>query len=178
MGRPKGSKNKTPRTTSNEVDVPLPLDSSSEDQVVAVARNTDNDTPTQGQLAKAIQGLIDSAPVKRVPFAKFKTHSPFNPTGNKKRKLSRRCYQNGFPMDIRKLHDEEISLLNQLRPGRFIKGLVTVREILNGGNTDLHIYYANQTIDQRMANKQEWRNLGELLKRCLDESTVGIAVSV
>lgn len=133
----------------------------------APATNTDEDVPTQGQLAKAIQAIADSQPVKRVPYAKFKTRSPFNPRGIRRRKLTRRCYQNGFPMDVRKLHDEEISLLNQLKPGRYIDNLVTVVEAQNGENVDLHLVYKNKTIDQRMANAAQWRNLREMLKRCV-----------
>ena len=135
------------------------------------------DAPTQGQLAQsqidlanAIRTLADSQPVKRVPFAKFKTRSPFNPTGNKKRKLTRRCYQNGFPMMIKKLFDEEIDMLNKISAGKYMDGLVTIIIAQNGGNSDLHIVYDNKSFDQRLALKSHFRNLREMLSICLDEA--------
>jgi hypothetical protein len=151
----------------------LPQQASPEGVVVTDQRAA----PTQGQLAQsqvdlahAIRTLADSQPVKRVPWAKFKTRSPFNPTGNKKRKLTRRCYQNGFPMNIKKLHDEEIVMLNKVVPGRYMNGLVTLIQVQNGGNTDLHIVYENKSFDQRLALKSEFRNLKEMLSICLDEA--------
>lgn len=132
---------------------------------------------TQDQLARstvalagAIQTLADSQPVKRVPWAKFKTRSPFNPTGNKKRKLLRRIYQNGYPVNIKKLFDEEIAMFNKVEPGRYMGGLVTIVQVQTGGNTDLHIVYANKSFDQRLALMSSFRNLREMLSICLDEA--------
>lgn len=132
--------------------------------------------PSQGELAQAILALtqsqkafIDAQPVKKVPFAKVKSRSPFNPTGRRGRKLLRRCFQNGYRMPVDKLHDEEISLLNQIQPGRYINGLVVVKVQEVGMETDLHIMYKNKTIDQRLANKGEWRDLREMLRRILSE---------
>lgn len=180
MGRPAGSKNKV-KAQSNDVTVMTVEDfergvPGDEDEAPVEVRNTDNDAPTQGQLAKAIQALADSAPVRRVPFAKFKTRSPFNPTG-KRRKLSRRCYQNGYPMNIKTLHSKEIELLERLQPGKYINGMVGISVQENGGNTDLHIAYKNKNIDDRMANKSEWRNLEQLLQRCVDEAESGVLVA-
>lgn len=132
---------------------------------------TQNDLArSQMQLAGAIQTLADSQPVKRVPWAKFKTRSPFNPTGNKRRKLTRRIYQNGYPVMIKKLFDEEIAMLNKLESGRYMEGLVTVVQVQTGGNTDLHIVYNNKSFDQRLALKSNFRNLREMLSICLDEA--------
>lgn len=140
-------------------------------------------TPTTGQLAEAVMALVqnqktmlETQPVKRVPWSKFKTRSPFNPKGDKRRKLTRRCYQNGFPMNIRTVHDEEIALLNQLQEGRYINGMVRVVIAENGGNTDLHIIYKNASADDKLANAAEWRNLTELLKRCVQESSAVASV--
>lgn len=131
---------------------------------------TDQLAASQIQLATAVQALVDSQPVKRIPWSKFKTRSPFNPTGNRKRKLSRRCYQNGYPMDVRKLHDEEISLLNQMKPGKYFGGLVTAYEVATGGNVDLHIVYKNKSFDDRLALKSEFRNLREMLRGCVEQA--------
>jgi hypothetical protein len=199
MGRPKGSKNKTvakakPPLKSSIEDVARP---GTEAEDLVESNDVDDDglgtkatyvpapppTPTPqpmgitaDQLAQAtitlsnaVQTLADTASIKKIPFSKFKTHSPFNPTGKKNRQLTRRVFQNYFRVDIHKLHDEEISLLNQVKTGKYINNLVTIREVLNGSNTDLHILYNNKTPDQRMTNQSEWRNFTELLKRCLNE---------
>lgn len=120
-------------------------------------------------LAQTMKQLVDNQPIKKVPWARFKTKSSFNATGKRRRILERRCYQNGKRMFIPNLFDEEISLLNQVKPGKYIKGMVTIVEQQNGSNTDLHIIYANATETQRFANMQEWRSLTELLKRCVTE---------
>lgn len=185
VGRPR----KTPVKTVDQ-DEPTVLDAASfEDEgddnyapepgtVEETAAPVDDDAPvTQQQLAKTLQGLTqavtvmaESQPVKRVPFAKRKIRSPFNPTGNRKRKLTRRCYQNGYPMLVTRLHDEEIALLNQVRPGLYINNLVRVTETQNGGNIDLHIIYKNKGIDQQLANQQHWRDLRDLLRLCVEET--------
>ena len=145
-------------------------DEQEQDQPSRPLEMRDDERPTSGQLAQVIQTLVDSQPVKRVPFAKRKVRSPFNPTGNRKRKLTRRCYQNGFGMDVKKLFDEEISLLNQLEPGRYLNNMVTVNVVENGGNTDLHIQYKNKTPDDKLALSAEFRSLREMLKRCVEEA--------
>jgi len=180
-----------PKTTTVSFDEPVVSEASSPDDEYLLGQRTSEDDAleqekeaetapgvTNNQLAEAImqlaksqQAMVDSQPVKRVPWSKFKTRSPFNPTGNRKRKLSRRCYQNGYPMDVRKLFDEEIALLNQLRPGKYFSGLVTVYEVTTGGNVDLHIHYLNKSFDQRLALKSEFKNLREMLRGCVEEAS-------
>src|SRR3990167_4194699 len=80
---------------------------------------------TNDRLAEVLEKIIDSSPVKRLPFAKFKTRSPFNPTGNKRRKLTRVCYQNGAMLPIKVINDEEIALLNRIKPGKYLQNVVT-----------------------------------------------------
>lgn len=132
------------------------------------------------RLATSVQRFVDvqneDRPIKKVPWSRYKPKSVFNPTGDKKRKLTRRCYQNNHRLFIPNLYDEEISLLNQVEPGTYIDGLVTIVERQNGENLDLHILYRNATQAQRMENLTYWRNLGELLKRCLNEGPTDPAV--
>jgi len=166
MGRPKGSKN----TVKGEPEVTVmglePIEDE-EDYVEPEAPE-----PSQKEINKALvetmQAVVNSQPVKRVPWAKFKTKSSFNPTGNRKRKLDRRFYQNGNRVFVPVLHDEEIALLNQIEPGTYIKGMVKVFEQDNGTNTDLHIVYKTGK-EHQLANSQEWRSLTEMLKRCVTE---------
>jgi hypothetical protein len=115
-------------------------------------------------LAKGQETLINSQ-VRKVPFANHKPRSSFNPTGKKRRKLTRRCYQNGYPMNINLLHDEEIELLNRLQAGKYLNGLVTVRVEDKGAESALNIIYRNKSVDERFALKNEFRDLREFLRR-------------
>lgn len=119
-------------------------------------------------LAKTVQVLADSQP-RRVLLANHKPTSSFNPLGKRKRVLKRKMYQNGFPLNVNILTDEEISLLNQIKPGRYIKGLVSVFQTYKGSDTLVNIVYVNKTVDQRFALKDEFRNLGEMLKLIVEE---------
>lgn len=130
---------------------------------------------TNADLAKAIMALVQTqtavaqSVVHKVPYANHKPRSTFNPAGNKKRKLKRRCYQNGYPMNIALLHDVEIEALNRLKGGKYLNGLVTVRTDDRGEDSTLNILYRNKSIDERMALKSEFRNLTEFLKRAVEE---------
>ena len=126
---------------------------------------------TQADLAKAIHALakgqqaINESQIRKVPYANFKRRSSFNPDGRKNRKLIRRCYQNGYPMNVVVLHNEEIEILNRLKAGRYLNGIVTVRVEEKGVDSTLNIIYKNKSADDKMELKNEFRNLTEFLKR-------------
>jgi len=130
---------------------------------------------TQGDLASAIHALakgqeaLANSQVRKIPYANHKPRSSFNPTGKKKRKLSRKCYQNSYMMNINLLHDREIELLNQLKAGKYLNGLVTVRVEDKGEESSVNIIYRNKSVDERMALKSEFRNLTEFLERATKE---------
>lgn len=132
-----------------------------------------SDEPTMkdvvSALGKTVQALADATP-RKVHYANHKPTSAFNPTGNKKRKLGRKFYQNGFLLDINKLTDEEIALLNKLPAGRFMDGLVSVLEVRKGQETAVNIVYDNSNQDKRFELKNYFRNFREMLKIILDES--------
>jgi superfamily II DNA or RNA helicase len=149
----------------------IPIDPDDDEDEVEVAE----EQVSTGDLARAItalakgqQALVDSQ-IRKVPFANHKPRSSFNPTGNKRRKLSRRCYQNGYPMNIVLLHDREIALLNDLKAGKYLNGLVTVRVNDRGVDTTLDILYKNKTPDDKMNLKNEFRSLTEFLERAIKE---------
>jgi len=104
---------------------------------------------------------------KRVFYHQLRPRTPFNPGGHKDRKLTRRCYQNGSPMFVDRLHDDEIALMNQVKPGAYFDGLVVIREQVTGSETDLHITYSNRDINQVLALKSHFRNLKELLSEAV-----------
>lgn len=123
------------------------------------------------QLADAIVSAVrETQPPRKITFAERKARSPFNPSGNKKRVLSRVMYQNGTRLMVNRLHDEEISLLNQLKPGKFVNGLVTVVEKDKGAEQEIHIFYKSALPDDRMALKGEVKDFKEMLRRCVSEA--------
>jgi hypothetical protein len=57
-----------------------------------------------------------------------------------------------------------------LKPGTYFDGFLTVREVQNGTNTDLHLLYNNKSNDQRFAVMREFRgHFTEMLKRAMRE---------
>lgn len=177
-GRPKGSKNKVVAKavtqTVREVDPALEDVDPSEAELWGVEENETPRQSSEDKLAKAVDALNNTAEAMRantivkVPLSKFKTRSPFNPTGRKGRKLSRRVYQNGFPVLVTRLHDNEIELLEQVTPGNYLNNTVAIRESKNGASIDLHIVYKNKTIDQRMS--KSWHGFSDLLGKCVREA--------
>ncbi len=117
---------------------------------------------------QAITNAVSAGRPKRVLFHEYKPVTPFNPRGLRNRELPYRVYQNGSLMHTDTLTDREIELLGQLKTGRFIEGLVSVYAVSQGGETDWHIDYSNQSIEQRMNFKNHVRNLTDLLEQVVN----------
>lgn len=122
------------------------------------------------ELAAALVQAIDVAkgPQKKTQFTR-KINTPWTPKdGSPKLKLKRKMYQHGLVMDEDFLTNEEIALLNKVRPGRFMNGHVNVRRRKDWG---IDIDYPVKTAAQRMRLASEFRirSLTELLERCLEE---------
>lgn len=121
------------------------------------------------ELAKAIVTAVsETAPKRKVSVADLKRRSVFNKEGKskKERRLDRQMYQNGAPLLPSRLNNEEISLLNQLKPGKFINDLIEVKQLDNG---KVHIFYNNKR-EHFLTLKTEVRNFVELLRRCVSEA--------
>lgn len=131
---------------------------------------------SNNDLAKALMALtemqrqnLEGAPIRKVPISKFKTRSPFNPTGAK-RKLKSRFYQNGGWVNIDRLTPKEVALFNTLsdllKTGQTIrvKEMVSFSKVQNGGNIDLHLLYKNKSNDDKLALKSEFRHLVDMLE--------------
>lgn len=175
-GRPKGSKNKATVAPAEAVEqtatavVEDPIVEQDEDGY-DVEGEDESDEPSMKDvvtaLGKTVQALSDATP-RRMHYANYKPTSSFNPTGNKKRKLRRKMYQNGFLLDINKLTDKEIALLDRLAPGSYIDGLVSVVEVTKGRDTKVNIIYDNSSGDKRSELKNHFRNFTELLRICVE----------
>jgi uncharacterized protein (DUF849 family) len=122
-------------------------------------------------LRSLVESIKAMTPQRKLRFSEIKPVSKFNPTGNRKRKLDRLVYQNGRRANVKLMFDEELKLIGQIVPGRYIDGLVTIRVVegTNGALDQFHIEYANKTHDQRLANAAHWRSLVAMLRLCHDE---------
>lgn len=187
MSRPSGSKNKpkapaaaAPATDEKEMVLeggPTTVewddaDDDTDDEDAEGSQSVGGQAITNDRLADVLEKIVDSSPIKKVPFSKFKPKSSFNPEGRKGRKLQCRFYQNGYPVQIDKLADEEIRLFNELqslmKPTDVLKvGLITWLKVQNGGNMDLHLSYKNKSNDDKLALKSEFRHLTDMLTESL-----------
>lgn len=125
-------------------------------------------------MTTAVSALVDRTR-RLVPFHAFRTRSPFNPTGNPNRKLRRRCYQNGLPMFIDRLTDTEIRLMDQIKPGIYLNGVLRVAEVKTGSQTDLHFLYSNKGRDQAMRVVKEFGTWERALARAIAEGPMSAA---
>ncbi len=107
----------------------------------------------------AVERLESQTPNK-VPLHKFKARTPWNPEGKKDRiRLKRVTYQNGNQVDDKRLSEEEISLFNQLRPGRYgpnRKYVVIVRP----SDRAVELRYSNKTFEDRLAVQADAKGRG------------------
>lgn len=125
---------------------------------------------SENALARALVLAIESTrPQKKNAFNR-RVGTPWTPPeGTAKIRLKRRIFQHGLPADEEILDNEEISLMNQLRPGNFLSGTVKVNRRKDRG---LDIDYPIKTASQRLKliNQFGIRNLKELLAKCIEEA--------
>jgi hypothetical protein len=125
-------------------------------------------------LAQAIKLAVEeTAPVKQVHVSQYRGKTPWNPTGKKaheRPKLRGEFYQNGQRMFEDRLTEQEIGLLNKIRPGRYVNRKVEVIERQSNGEIAVEIRYSNATPDLRSELKNECRNLVEMLERIIAEN--------
>lgn len=135
----------------------------------------------EGQKAQT-EALIKAQPPRYLTVDEIDVKTPFNPTGIRERKLPsnvNEVYQNGGPLSnlIAVLHDEELRLIGRLVKGDYINGTVTVTERNHDGKRDLYINYKNATVGDRMAHKNNWKNLTDLLQQCVNEGEAKAALN-
>lgn len=135
------------------------------------------DTVSVEQLGQSIADAIRAGqPKQKKTYSEVVLKTKNNPTGSRSRKINQPTFVNGYEVNLSDplcvFSDEELSLLNKVRPGRFVKGMVSVFERdLGAAGKELHVQWDNSLVDRRMALKSECRNLTEILKTCLDEYT-------
>lgn len=115
------------------------------------------------------QAIETSKPPQRKTVLNRKKNSPWTPKdGSPKLKLKIKCYQHGLELREERLFNEQIALLNRLRPGIYLNGYV---KVIRRRDRGLNIDYPMRTAAQRMRLSADFgiTNLTDLLKRLVEE---------
>lgn len=136
--------------------------------IVAVAKES---SVGASELASALIAAIEStkAPTKKTASSRT-PKTPWTPKdGSPKLKAKRRFFQHSLLVDPDMSTNEEIDLMNRVRPGTFLDGTVRiVRRRDKGIDIDYSIKTAAQRL--RLVNQFGIRNFKELLERCILEA--------
>jgi hypothetical protein len=152
-----------PATSTTPGDPPPPTMQEREDALASLTN----------ALASGITEAVRlNSPPRQVTFGEYKSRNSKNPTGrtDQDRELSVLFFQNGDRIRERKLHDEELALIPQLRAGTFCDGLVLVQDFVKDGRRALNLSYKNKEIADRMALKGVVPRLVDMLRRCVHEA--------
>lgn len=122
-------------------------------------------------LASALTiALKEAKGVEKKTVATRKRNTPWTPKdGSPKLKLKRQMFHHGVGINPRRVSNEEIELLNKVKPGNYCDGFVRVTLRKDRG---IDIDYPVKTASQRLklVNQFGIRNFPELLQRIIDEA--------
>lgn len=105
-------------------------------------------TPTQELVQALVQAIQLTKPVEKKNYATRKPRDPWQPKdGSPKHKLLRKMHQHGIIIDPDTIVNEEIDLLNKIKPGRYLNDYVKVYKRKDQG---IDIDYPVKTASQRM----------------------------
>jgi hypothetical protein len=105
-------------------------------------------TPTQELVQALVQAISLTKPTEKKNFNTRKPGDPWQPKdGSKKHKLLRKMHQHGIIIDPDTIVNEEIDLLNKIKPGLYLNGWVKVYKRKDQG---IDIDYPVKTSSQRM----------------------------
>jgi hypothetical protein len=168
------AKSKTVRVTEEELQAlkhfrelaKMPTDAE-----VAAKAATPVQTASEAQQALAdafVSAIERTRPPAKITIANRKPQTPWTPPAGVPRvKLKRKMYHHGLPIEER-VTNEDLDLLNKLRPGVYCDGYVRVTLRKDRG---LDIDYPVRTSSQRLklVNTYGIRSFTELLQRLIAE---------
>lgn len=128
------------------------------------------DPAIQQLIAALVAAIQQTKPIEKKNAINRKKGDPWQPkNGEAKLKLKRKMYQHAIPLDPDMFHNEEIDLLNNLKPGRFMDGWV---QVIRRKDKGIDIDYPIKTAAQRLklVNQFGIRNFRELVARCVEEA--------
>lgn len=166
------TKSKTVRVSEDELAAIRELRRQKGEEVAATPEEEQKAVITESQqaLADAFVQAIErtKSPEKKTVFNR-KKKTPWTPKeGEPRLKLRRKMYHHGIIIGER-VTNEDIDLLNKIKPGRYCDGWVSVNVRKDRG---LDIDYAVRTNSQRLrlVNQYGIRSFTELLQRLVDEA--------
>lgn len=122
----------------------------------------------------AIQALADAINAGKDPVKKTAVNripkTPWTPKdGSPKIKLLKKIYQHGIPVDPDFCTNNQIELMNKLKTGVFLGGLVSVVRRRDKGYS---IEYQFKTASQRLklVNQYGIRDFTDLISHCVEEA--------
>lgn len=116
-----------------------------------------------------VEAIERTKPPAKITVANRKARTPWSPApGEAAVKLKRKFFHHALAIDPEKVTNQEKELLNQIKPGRYCEGWVTVTLRKDRG---LDIDYPVRTNVQRLRliNQHGIRSFTELLSRIIDE---------
>jgi len=130
--------------------------------------------PAADQLVDVLKRLTtiqERQPIPQETVAQATFVTPWNPTGKKTRpRLRRRVFLNGHPLSDTRLTEDEVTLLNSLKHGRYHNRQWLVLERDEEGTSSLHVFFPNKTEAQRIEHARMAPNgLVDLLRLMHDE---------
>lgn len=126
---------------------------------------------TANEIAAALVQAIElTRPVEKKNAFNRKINTPWTPKeGSVKHKLKRPFYQHGIQVDPDTLSNDEIDMINQLRPGLFLDGHVKVNRRKDRG-IDIDYPVRTAAVRLKLINQFGVRNLTDLCRLCVEES--------
>jgi hypothetical protein len=120
---------------------------------------------TAEAIARAItNGIAATQPPRDVPFAEYILRP-----GKLEPKLDRPVFQNGQPIQIKGASQDTIRHLNNLKPGRYLGGAVTVALKGDAPNVSVHITYPCATNDERLRIYQLVSSFSDMVQKIARE---------
>lgn len=123
------------------------------------------------ELADAfVEAIERTKPPVKITIANRKPKTAWTPPeGVARVKMKRRFFHHGVLID-EKVHNEEIELLNQVKPGHYCDGYIRVTLRKDRGiDVDYPVRTASQRL--RLINQYGIRSFSELLRRIIDEKS-------
>ena len=119
--------------------------------------------------AATTKAITASKPVEKKTILNYKGETPWHGKDEPKLKLKRRMFQHGMLIDPELVTNDEIMLMNKLRPGRYFDNFVTVERRRDKG---INFTWPMKTQDQkiRLAMQYGCVTIPQVLQRCIDEA--------
>jgi hypothetical protein len=136
-----------------------------------MAKEQTSKSDMMSELTKAFVEAIElTRPEAKKTISTRVQNTPWTPKdGSSKLKLKRKMYQHGLLIDALRVTNEEITLLNKLKPGVYMNGWVKViRRKDRGIDIDYPIKTASQRL--RLINEHGVINFRTLLEKIVDEA--------